>query len=391
MAGAQPRRTAEQAGRTAAFASSVSGATDLLVRRSVARLEALPWWAALDADVRAWVGVVVQGGVEAFARWLRDAASAPASPDNAFASVPRSVTRSVSLEQTVELVRVVVDVVEEAVPELASTASEPALRGAVERYGREVAFSVARVYARAAEQRGAWDARLQAQVAEALLAGDDERVVLARASALGWPGGVAVQVLAVTPAGADLDAAVDEVLRAARRLGLPVLAAAQGEAVFVVLPATADPTTLDGLLAGARGAVLGPPATTLGVAAASARAAAAGLGVLRAAPRHPGIVAAEALLPERALAGDPLARAQLVEECYDALAGAGSGLLATVETLLAAGGSLEATARSLPVHVNTLRYRLSRVHTVTGRDPRDPRDAFTLHVAIVLGRLGRPS
>lgn len=372
-------------------AARVERATGLLVRRSVARLEGLAWWAGLDADVRAWVGVVVQGGVEAFARWLRAPGSAPASPDRAFASVPRSVTRSVSLEQTVELVRTVVEVVEEAVPELAGGSGETALRSAVERYGREVAFSVARVYARAAEQRGAWDARLQAQVVDALLAGEDERVVAARASALGWPSSAPVQIIAVAPDGSDLDEAAEQVLHAARRLRLGVLAAGHADALLLVLPEGTGTGPLAELLPGARGVVLGPPAASLGAAGHSARAALAGLAALAAYRRPLGQertpVAADALLPERALAGDPLARAQLVEECYEPLRRAGSDLLATAEALMARGGSLEGTSRDLLIHVNTLRYRLSRVSQVTGLDPREPRDAFALQVALVLGRL----
>ena len=50
-------------------------------------------------------------------------------------------------------------------------------------------------------------------------------------------------------------------------------------------------------------------------------------------------------------------------------------------------GSLEATARALFVHPNTVRYRLRRATDVTGYAATDARDAFTLHIALVLGRL----
>ena len=50
-------------------------------------------------------------------------------------------------------------------------ARRQALREAVLRFSREVAFAAARVYARAAESRGAWDARLQALLVDALLRG----------------------------------------------------------------------------------------------------------------------------------------------------------------------------------------------------------------------------
>ena len=39
------------------------------------------------------------------------------------------------------------------------------------------------------------------------------------------------------------------------------------------------------------------------------------------------------------------------------------------------------------VHPNTVRYRLKRVLEVTGLAPADARQAFTLRVAVVLGRL----
>ena len=67
------------------------------------------------------------------------------------------------------------------------------------RYGREVAFATAEVYARAAEVRGAWDARLEALVVDAVLRAETDEAVLSRASALGWGdrGDVAVVLGAV--------------------------------------------------------------------------------------------------------------------------------------------------------------------------------------------------
>ena len=61
-----------------------------------------------------------------------------------------------------------------------------------------------------------------------------------------------------------------------------------------------------------------------------------------------------------------------------------------IETLAAyfeTGESVEATARMLFVHPNTVRYRLRRVTDVTGWSPSDVRSAFTLHIALILGRL----
>ena len=63
------------------------------------------------------------------------------------------------------------------------------------RYGREVAFATAEVYARAAEVRGAWDARLEALVVDSVLRAEADETMLSRASALGWGDRGAVTVV----------------------------------------------------------------------------------------------------------------------------------------------------------------------------------------------------
>ncbi|MDT4940514.1 MAG: hypothetical protein QOJ34_603, partial [Pseudonocardiales bacterium] len=87
------------------------------------------------------------------------------------------------------------------------------------------------------------------------------------------------------------------------------------------------------------------------------------------------------------LAGDADARNQLVETVYKPLVAAGDVLVDTVAAFLDAGGALEASARALFVHANTVRYRLRRVAEVCGEAPTDARGALTLRVALVLGRL----
>ena len=62
-------------------------------------------------------------------------------------------------------------------------------------------------------------------------------------------------------------------------------------------------------------------------------------------------------------------------------------LLETLTAFFACGGALEATARALFVHANTVRYRLRRVARSCGESPTEPRGAFTLQVALALGRL----
>ncbi len=77
----------------------------------------------------------------------------------------------------------------------------------------------------------------------------------------------------------------------------------------------------------------------------------------------------------------------LVEGVYQPLLAGGLTLLDTLTAYLEQGSSLEATARMLFVHPNTVRYRLRRVTELTGFTPSEGRDGFTLWTAIILGRL----
>jgi hypothetical protein len=271
------------------------------------------------------------------------------------------------------------------------------------RYSRDIAFAAAEVYARAAEVRGAWDARLEALAVDAVLRGEADEAVRSRASALGWQAshGISV-VLGRTPEGVDggVDSghtpdaygAVDELRRSARQAGADTLCAVQGDRLVVVLGGVEDLDKAGVSIAdhfGPGPVVMGPLVSDLLVAARSARAAAAGL---RAAPGWPGAprpVAADDLLPERALSGDGHARHQLVTAVYAPVASDGI-LLDTLEAYLEHGASIEGSARSLFVHANTIRYRLRRIEEVSGLSPAHPRDAYTLRVALTLGRLRGP-
>ena len=86
----------------------------------------------------------------------------------------------------------------------------------------------------------------------------------------------------------------------------------------------------------------------------------------------------------------PPARRQLVTTVYQPLLEAGSSTLDTVSSILDHGGSIEATARAMFVHANTVRYRLRRAADITGLTPNDPRDAYTYRLALTLGRLHPP-
>ena len=64
----------------------------------------------------------------------------------------------------------------------------------------------------------------------------------------------------------------------------------------------------------------------------------------------------------------------------------GSKLLESLEAYLDAGGSLTEAAACLPVHRNTLTYRLNRIRELTHSDLSDPQVRFQLQTAIAIRR-----
>jgi len=367
---------------------------------SVARMDdVLPWFREVPADQRAWVTLVAQAGVRSLVEWLRrqsldpDQASQEVS-DEVFDAAPRALARSINLEHTVQLIKVTIDVVEQQVPRLAEPGQEAALRDAVVRFSREVAFAAARVYARAAETRGLWDARLQALLVDALVRGEQPDVIASRAAALGWPDPTPVAIAVGRSPGGEVAAIVHNVYRAARRIGVEVIGGVHGDRLVVMLGGATDPLAATEKMLAAYGdgpVVVSAPAPSLDEASQAARSALAGFRAAPAWPAAPRPVLAGDLLPERALAGDVDARRTLRNDVFAALARAGGELLETLDAFLAAGGVLESAARSLFVHPNTVRYRLRRIADITGFAPLVPRDAFTLRVALAIGRLGAAS
>jgi hypothetical protein len=350
----------------------------------------LPWFRVMSAENRSWLGLVAQAGVAAFVDWVKHPErTRPAVAGEVFGTAPRELARAVTLQQAVEMVRVIVDVVEAQVDELAAPGGEAELREAVLRYTREIAFGTAQVYARTAEARGAWDARLEALVVESLVRGEVDEGVQSWASALNWS--FSPVTVIVGSAGRGEDAAlIDEFRVMARRARLDLLAGVHGNRLVLVVGGSAEPLEAARHFAGRFGpgpVVVGPAAKDLQSSVSSAAAALAGLRAAEGWPDAPRPVLASDLLPERALDGDESARAALIEEVYEPLLRGGSALLDTVMTYLEQGNSLEATARMLFVHPNTVRYRLRRVTELTGIVPGDGRGGFALWTAVVLGRL----
>ena len=366
-----------------------------LATATIKRLEeTLPWYAGMPPGRRSSVGLVAQAGITSFIQWYDDPSSTPRIAADIFAAAPRELLRSVSLTQTLQLIRVTVEVTEERV-----TGRGEHLREAILLYSREVAFAAADVYARAAEARGLWDARLEALVVDSILTGEADEELPSRIAALGWHGHGEVAVLVgTTPPQFD----VDQLRRQARRLGVDVLVGVQGSRLVLVIGRTEDGkgTKEEGELPfpeiarrlepefGTGHLVLGPTVPALVDAGQSARAALAGFAVARAWRNAPRPVEADDLLPERALAGDAAARHTLVERIYRPLRAHSADLVTTLWSYLDNGRSLEATARELFVHPNTVRYRLKRVSDVIGWDATGPREALILQTALILGAIG---
>lgn len=389
---AQERRNAaERAERRAATLKRLEKSSGKLATAAISRMDdQLGWYRRMPPEHRSWIGLVAQAGIAAFTEWYRHPDTAQAISTDVFGTAPRELTRAITLRQTVELIRTTIEVMEEAIEEVAAPGDEADMRESVLVYAREIAFATAQVYAQAAEARGAWDARLEALVVNSLLSGDADEGVLSRAAALGWGQPSQVRVVMGSAPDGDSELVVEAIRRAARYAKLNVLTGVLGKRLVVVVGGEKEPVHAARALIGqfAPGpVVVGPTVPDLLSATRSAHAAAAGLRACAAWPDAPRPVLADDLLPERALAGDQAARRQLVEEIYTPLDEAGSALLETLSVYLEQASSLEGAARMLFVHPNTVRYRLRRVTDVTGYAPSDVRSAFTLRIALALGRL----
>lgn len=385
---------------TLAWLRTVSGE---LATATLKRLEdTLPWYSSMPPGRRSAVGLVAQAGITSFISWYDDPESLPWIAADVFGAAPRELLRSVSLTQTLQLIRVTVEVVEDRVRD-----GGDGLREAILLYSREIAFAAADVYARAAEARGLWDARLEALVVDSILSGEADDELPSRIAALGWHGHGEVCVLVgTTPQMLD----VDQLRRTARHLQADVLIGVQGTRLVLVIgraesmptdgeeaPAQAGPLTFMEIAQrlepgfGPGHLVLGHEVPDLVQASRSARAALAGFAVARAWRKAPRPVAANDLLPERALAGDPLARSTLVSKIYRPLHDNSPELLTTLWCYLDNGRSLEATARELFVHPNTVRYRLKRISETIGWDATGAREAVILQSALILGAISEPA
>ena len=347
------------------------------------------WYRALSAKDRSWVGLVAQASISAFIDWCDNPAASAGSSTDIFAVAPRELTKTVSLQQTLQLLRCGVDVIEAAAEVISAPGKADELHQAVLHYSREFAFATAEVYARAAEERGSWDTRLEALVLDALMRGRIGPSLRSRLAALGWTAeGPVLSLVAGLAAPMD-QAAVGELRHHIRRLTPHFLVGFHADRCLVVmggLPKGSDAVTHliphlpDGPI------VVGPRAADLDQVPQSLGAASAGLDAYPAWPQAPRPVEADELLPERAMLADPLAIAAL-RELYLKMQASGRDAAITFAAYTATGRSLEGAGRQLYVHPNTVRYRMGKVAEATGWDPSDPREGYVLQHALAYGRL----
>jgi PucR C-terminal helix-turn-helix domain/GGDEF-like domain len=394
--------------------SEASGALATAVANTME--QTLPWYRELGAQERSWVGQVAQAGIQAFIDWNSHPDRNIALTSDVFGAAPRELTRAVTFEQTVALVRTTIDVVEKSVDSFIPQHEQQQFREAVLRYSREIAFSAAEVYARAAEARGAWDARLEALIIDAFMRNSATEEILSQASALGWSTTGSLLVMAGSPPEVDAEAALSVMRRAAVNHSLDLLTGIQGTVMFAVIGgAGLDSQKTPRLIT----PFFGPGAVVvsdtviglseIGAAAQSCASAFRAAGSMISSsiissstisssnnsgsktwsPKSPRPIHVSELLPERAVLGDPTAKEELIDLIYLPLAG-DPALLDTAIAYLDNSQSLEATGRTLFVHPNTVRYRIKRIADLTGYDLTNSREAFAIRISIVLGRSALP-
>jgi DNA-binding PucR family transcriptional regulator len=363
--------------------------------------ERLPFFAELEASQRASVALVVQTAVVNFVEWMRDPHSNVSYTAQAFELVPQELTRRIALRHTVDMVRVTMEFFEEVVPVLGGSEEQlTALTVGILKYSRDLAFTAATAYANAAEARGTWDSRMEASVVDGVVRGDTGPELLSRAATLNWDTTAPATVVVGTPApsrdsSADSERASQRVRDVAIRHGRAALTDVHGTWLVVIVSGHVSPTEKflgDLLQAFSDGpVVIGPTAPMLTAAYHSASEAISGMNAVAGWSGAPRPVLARELLPERALMGDASAIVALHTDVMRPLADAGPTLIETLEAYLDCGGAIEACARKLFVHPNTVRYRLKRITDFTGRDPTQPRDAYVLRVAATVGQLNYPT
>ena len=386
----QERLDAERA----VLARRIHRLTGALTSAAVTRIdETTDWFRELSADERASVGTMVEASVHSFVDWFGSEQLQTGGVSDLFARAPRNLIGTLALAQTVELVRTIVAVVEDSITQIAgdNRIRQAYLRESLLRYSREVAFAAAEVFASAAESRGAWDARLQDLILDALLTNEPASTIESRASAAGWHIDQPVIALVgpVPQNRVSIESHIEQIRRSANNLKLDALIGVQSTRMILIIGApTVEQLTTDTLKQflhhfGAGTVVFGPIVENLRLAHHGLAPALAGFTASPLTPTSERLVNVDDLAAARTLIGDTSALQPLIAQLHEQLR---DDVRTTLATYLEQSPTIEGCARTLFIHVNTVRYRLKRVGEVTGLDPLNPTDALTLRLALMLGR-----
>ena len=355
--------------------------------------EALPWFKALPANERSSVSTIAGAGIATFVDWFTSDQAPSETVGAIFSSAPRELARLITLQQTVELVRTTMAVVEESVVRIAgeSESRQQYLRESLLRYSREIAFAAAEVYARAAETRGAWDARLQDLVLDLILAGENSDALISRATAAGWDANwpLCVIVGPVPSSQVATEVHIEQIKRTAKLQKVEAMVGVQTDRLITIIGGenlSADTMSIAKNFVGHFGqgtVVVGPLANNLLAAATSAIAAISAYRSVALINQPPRLISADELVSARVINGDYSAIEPLVEKMQKLLK---PDVLGTLATYLEEQPSIEGCARAQFIHVNTVRYRLKKVQDILGYDPTDAGAALVLRMALMLGR-----
>ncbi len=365
-----------------------------LTTAATSQMEAtLPWFKALPANERASVANIASAGIATFVDWFISDQAPSQSVGAIFSSAPRELARLITLQQTVELVRTTMAVVEASVSRIAgeSETRQQYLRESLLRYSREIAFAAAEVYARAAESRGAWDARLQDLVLDLILAGENSDALISRATAAGWDASwpLFVMVGPVPSSQVATEVHIEQIKRTAKSQNLEAMVGVQTDRLITIIGSaelTADTISQSKNFVGHFGSgtvVVGPLAANLSAAVNSATAAISAYRAVGLIGTPSRLISADDLVAARVINGDHAAIKTLVEKMKQSLK---PDVLSTLAVYLEQEPTIEGCARAQFIHVNTVRYRLKKVQEILGFDPTEPNSALTLRMALMLGR-----
>ena len=266
-------------------------------------------------------------------------------------------------------------------------------------------------YTDARRQMVRWEETLRREFIDDLLRGDaDVGRLVERAEPFGLDMARPHQVALAAPAGRlnETESAISALERAVVQWAgdRDVLVATKDGSIVAVTPADTDvpgprsgPTTLGELMLTElerssrsrpwRVAVGRPYPGSYGIARSYEEAREGLTMTIRLGLDSP-LIAAEQLLIYRVLLRDQPAIADLVQSVLGRLTQARGGaepLLATLDSYFATGSVTTETARRLHLSVRAVTYRLDRIKTLTGYDPTDPAQRFTVHAAVLGARL----